>query len=260
MDWNWLFSAIAQSTAAIAGIFGAFIVTKILNSQSQYSIHTSKLNEAIFQSESLGASSELAHIHWLTKEIDSGTFNKLRGELDKATEISQLKTTEEYYSNLEFSGFTKKSDLIKGIEQLTEEKKKTYGKEGVDAYLSRGARTVGSEYWPERNRKAESIRRYILDIQHQIKINRALHQQLIKHPESSTLVSYSIVSILILFYVGVIYPLSFMPLPIDATFNLSISAFWDILFSLKGAILSAVTIVFTLLLLIFLIINHKLKL
>ena len=31
MDWNWFFSSFAQSSAAIVGIFGAFLITKILN-------------------------------------------------------------------------------------------------------------------------------------------------------------------------------------------------------------------------------------
>ncbi|MCH7733340.1 MAG: hypothetical protein IIB44_12675 [Candidatus Marinimicrobia bacterium] len=33
-DWNWFFSALAQSAAAIVGIFAAFIITKIVNNQS----------------------------------------------------------------------------------------------------------------------------------------------------------------------------------------------------------------------------------
>lgn len=259
MDWNWLFSAIAQSTAAIAGIFGAFIVTKILNSQTQFVINTEKLKETIFQSEALGSSPELAHVQWLGSAIDSGAFNTLRGKLDQAKDITELKEASIYYEDLEFSGFSKKEHLIDGIKELIEEKKKTYGKEGIEAYLSRGAGGVGSDYWPNRNRKAESIRSYILKIEHQIKLNRSLHQQLVVNPESSTLITFSIVSILVLFYAGVIYPLSFLPLPIDATFSLSLSAFWTILFSLKGAILTAITVIFTLLLLIFLIINYRLK-
>jgi len=35
-DWNWFFSSLSQSSAAIVGIFGAFIITKILSNNSNF--------------------------------------------------------------------------------------------------------------------------------------------------------------------------------------------------------------------------------
>ena len=36
MDWNWFFSALAQSCAAIVGLMGAFIFTKIVGNQASF--------------------------------------------------------------------------------------------------------------------------------------------------------------------------------------------------------------------------------
>jgi len=36
MDWNWFFSAVAQSMAAIVGLIGAFVTTKILSKESLF--------------------------------------------------------------------------------------------------------------------------------------------------------------------------------------------------------------------------------
>jgi len=38
MDWNWYFAALSQSAAAIGGIFGAFIITKVLTNQTDLQI------------------------------------------------------------------------------------------------------------------------------------------------------------------------------------------------------------------------------
>lgn len=42
MDWNWFFSSLAQSSAAIVGIFGAFIITKVLSNQVSFQEKTAR--------------------------------------------------------------------------------------------------------------------------------------------------------------------------------------------------------------------------
>lgn len=260
MDWNWFFSSIAQTAAAIASIFGAFIVTRILNSQAQFAIRRASLQSAILESKRLGESDALAHVIWFVGEFDGAALNhSLVRLLDQVENEADLKGPEEYYRELEFSGFSSKGELIEEIRKLIAKKKEALKKNGVERYLSRGAKVVGNGYWPDRNRKTESIRRYILDVQHQIKRNQTFLAELKLNPEYSSLVTYSILSILVLFYGGVIYPLSFLPLPVNAEIVLSIGAFWDVLLSLRGALLALVAIVFSSLLIVFLVINVRLK-
>ena len=45
MDWNWFFSSLAQSTAAIVGLIGAFVFTKMVNSEGASEAATFRLND-----------------------------------------------------------------------------------------------------------------------------------------------------------------------------------------------------------------------
>ena len=62
-----------------------------------------------------------------------------------------------------------------------------------------------------------------------------------------------------MFFAGVIYPLSFLPQEPDHKIVLSLGAFWEILFSLKGALLALISTIFLSLLGLFLGVNIKLK-
>lgn len=50
-DWNWFFSSLSQSAAAIVGIFGAFIITKIFSNQTAFSEKTAKLNNYLIEAK-----------------------------------------------------------------------------------------------------------------------------------------------------------------------------------------------------------------
>lgn len=259
-DWNWFFSSIAQAAAAIVGIFGAFTITKVLNSQAQFEIKCASLQDAMLSSQRLEESNALEHIRWFIHEFDGSALNhKVTGLLNQVENEGDLKDPEDYYQQVEFSGFSSKEDLIERIKELISQKREALKKDGAARYLPGGVRMVSEGYQPERERKTESIRKYILDVHHQVKRNQTLLAELKHNPESSSLVTYSILSILVLFYAGVIYPLSFMPLPLNAELVLTIGAFWDVLFSLRGAILTLIAVVFSLLLIIFLLINVRLK-
>lgn len=36
MDWNYFYSSLALSVAALVGIFSAFIITKVISNQSEF--------------------------------------------------------------------------------------------------------------------------------------------------------------------------------------------------------------------------------
>ena len=47
IDWNWFFSSLAQSVAALVGIFAAFIITKIINNQGEFQRKNARLKELL---------------------------------------------------------------------------------------------------------------------------------------------------------------------------------------------------------------------
>lgn len=169
MDWNWFFSALSQSAAALVGIFSAFIITKIVNNQMEFKKNLNRINMLL--SRSL----------------------EYQKRIHKAP--ARLEVNDTLYVELNFHTIAIKNML-------------------------------------------ENVR---------------------TDPESSSLITYCIISLIVLFFVGVIYPLSFLPLRLDEPISLSFSAFFDILFSLKGGVLACVSVIFTSVAIVFLIINFRLK-
>lgn len=59
IDWNWFFSSLAQSTAAIVGFFGAFVIARILSNQEIFSKKRNRLKELLCSAEALKQDAEL---------------------------------------------------------------------------------------------------------------------------------------------------------------------------------------------------------
>jgi hypothetical protein len=53
MDWNWFFSAVAQSAAALVAIFAGFIATKIITNQSEFKRNRDRMHELVLQADEL---------------------------------------------------------------------------------------------------------------------------------------------------------------------------------------------------------------
>ena len=112
MDWNWYFSALAQSCAAIVGIFAAFIITKIVNNQIEFKRKLSEIESHLINSLHIKDKIDNRYIEWYN--------NQIRNEQEM--ELIELVTTEEsddpsfYYNKLNFSIYDNKQlvlDFIK---------------------------------------------------------------------------------------------------------------------------------------------------
>jgi uncharacterized membrane protein len=113
-----------------------------------------------------------------------------------------------------------------------------------------------SERVDEEGNKIQSL---IVEIRQHIRVVKLHLTELEGNPESSNLITYSILAAILLFFIGVVYPLSFLPVSANGTLSLSIGAFFTILFSLKGVILSSVSLIFLLIMAIFFYVNWSLK-
>lgn len=63
MDWNWFFSSLAQSSAAIVGFFGAFTITKILSNETAFSEKKNRLKELLSVAEKIKDDADVILIH-----------------------------------------------------------------------------------------------------------------------------------------------------------------------------------------------------
>jgi hypothetical protein len=94
---------------------------------------------------------------------------------------------------------------------------------------------------------------------HHARVVSDFHLLVVSHPESSALITASLVLILTLFFAGVIYPLSFMPLPTDWKPSLSFGEIPSFLFSLRGALLVVISVLFSTMLAMFFILNIRMR-
>lgn len=269
MDWNVFFSTISQTSGAIVGIFAAFLITKIVSNQSDFSKLKSEATHHLIDSETAESEAKTRYFDWYNKvkrdeAIDSLEYDVLKSRtVPNVTEcISKYKSSP--FDDLESLKVIITNKLSTLSEKLDEERRR---KEAMVSIL-------GSTFSPALissltritnlnndsiSEERELIDQLIIKIERQAKKNEALSLELKEGGDSVNLVTCSIVAVLILFFAGVIYPLSFLPWEQGKEISLSASAFWDILFSLQGFMLLLISIIFSALMMVFLVINMKLK-
>ena len=272
-DWNWFFTSLAQSTAAIVGIFAAFIVTKILTNQSTFAERNIQILDLIATGQKIADAS---------KHLPFGSYHRynIDIELNKLLEENDNRSPEALYDHLNFSPYIAKSHAIQLINTKINEiklkrqleiEKQAKGEEflherGVDGddpsefgCLKRNSNILQSPYEELKN-KRERIDNLYVEAKHHARLVSNFHAIVVQNPESSKVITISLILMLVLFFVGVIYPLSFMPLPMN--WNPVIPSLEEIttfICSLRGVLLSTISLLFTTMLIIFFWMNIRSK-
>lgn len=252
-DWNWFFSSLAQSTAAIVGIFGAFIITKILSNQSEYSQKKSRLKEMLIRSQRLVDDAQALAFLWYVKRTNENEIDKLEELLQK----DKSQTPAKLYDLLNFSEFYPRADALDLIESSIIDLIKTKQMSEYDSVLNRinvsnlNSSMLNSSLSNAIDKEYESIHFTLREIRSNIRTIKDFLDSAHNNPESSPQITYSLLLIVALFFAGVIYPLSFLPVPNIDEVRISIDAFLPLLFSLRGALLTAVSIIFMSIVVIF---------
>lgn len=275
-DWNWFFSSVAQSAAAIVGIFGAFIVTKILANQSVYAEKNRRMQELITLGEKLVDATSRLTFEWYHKHDSASEIE----DLEKLLEKDETEAPESLYEKLRFSPYIARADAIQTISRVKSNREERLQREREESRRQmEQARTmgIGSAFaiparsnlmsglnsslhlQPQLTKEREEIDEMYTEVKHHTRVVSDFHALVVSHPESSALITASLVLILTLFFAGVIYPLSFMPLPVNWKPSLSFSEIPNFIFSLRGALLTVVSILFSAMLAMFFVLNIRMR-
>lgn len=258
MDWNWFFSSVAQSAAAIVGILAAFIITKILNSQTEYNHNLNEIINLKNESEKLVDKARIRNFQWYNECVRKTRLQDIKDLLEKSKDIGEIKEPGYYYNQYNFSEFDSKSAILEEIKKVIDDYKDELSR--PKPFISMpNIKMPFILPWVEINKEREAIYSLFPDITHNVRKISVFINNIKTNPQSSNAINWSIIALIILFYVGVIYPLSFLPLEISKDIHLSFSAFFSILFSIKGVILCPISIIFTVILAYFFRINSRLK-
>jgi hypothetical protein len=87
MDWNWFFSSLAQSVAALVGVFSAFIITKIVNNQSEFSSKIARTQELLNMSSKYKEAASLRYLDWFNEHRMKDAMEDLTDLLKKGEPI-----------------------------------------------------------------------------------------------------------------------------------------------------------------------------
>ncbi len=253
MDWNWLYSSLSQSIAAIVGLIGSFIITKIISNQAIYKVNNDKLSEFILNSKSLKEKINNRYFTWYNNNIRKREFEELNDNLEKN---GIKKSSLEYYNSLKFSLFDDRVEILHEIDSRIKNYKKTQEKKAMfGSLIPTSFPHLSMLNTNEINEEKESINNLIIEISQNIQLINNFINEIKINPQSSILIFWSIIIILILFYIGVIFPLCL--LPVDNN-NPNILNYQSML-SIKGVILLFVTLLFSLIMTIFMITNIMIK-
>ena len=276
-DWNWFFSSLSQSTAAIVGLIGAFIVSKVLTNQSAFAEKQRKAQDLISSAKQVREKAKLLSFAWYHRHTNADAIDRLQ----KMFEEDSTLDAESAYERLSLSPYISKASAIGNLRNgLDDNRRRVEAERAAAQAEAERTRAIGgfaamrpsmssadfltnasllAHLQPQLNAERDRIDNVYTEARHHSLIVTDLHRLLIGNPESSNAISAALVMIALLFFAGVIYPLSFMPLPPLWTPRVSVLEIPRFLFSFRGILLAFVSLVFVAMLRMFFEMNRRLK-
>lgn len=291
-DWNWFFTSVSQSAAALVGIFGAFIITKILTNQTSFTAGNVKIQELIAEGKRLADISGHIYFTWYHNRL----LENFQEKAEEILEENPNQKTEEIFKRLTFSpylikevGFAKieeaklrREERIAKERQEAEERRKRaeelkngpFGNlvpiiENITNMQSKVPRFANEGLRDSMEKERKKMDDMYTDVMHFSRVASNLYASVSINPDSSPAITKSLRLVLLLFFVGVIYPLSFLPAPANwsptsswvglSDFIWSVRYAPDFIWSLRGALLIFISGIFTYMVMMFLNMNAQMK-
>lgn len=304
-DWNWFFSSLSQSAAAIVGIFGAFIITKIFSNQTSFLDKNTKIKQLLIQAKKISDNANSYKMAWHNKHYNHPEFRNFHEFLDKEFPLQEDASTitnevlDSFIKSSKFSTYSSIDDIKKELiyitkkvfEHNTETRGRDEAERKAEAELKNsplsgyfnfpqiiGARSSISDLlnpqykplfttygdiqntpWPEVHKEREDLEKSFLEAKHHARLVRDLLEATEGNPESPVQISAALILVLFIFFIGVIYPLSFMPATGAPEISASIDSIKSHIMSFKGALLGVISAAFTVIVAIFYKTNSGMK-
>lgn len=271
MDYNWFFSSVAQSSAAIIGVFMAFVISKILSNQNRFSLKENKIRNLKNKIEFYKDSANDIYFAWYCERRRKNAIEKMVEEEGLLKTIHPIPShsnniegdywhdeeiTEEIlfkkYNEYQFSVYDNRSDVYQEIsDYLTgrEEYKKVFL---IDIHSKVNNKEIIEEE-EKINKLKNEVNNLIREVNDFIEINKS-------NPENSELIRLILLFIGLAFYIGVIYPLSFLPVQSgEILISLSLGNILESFLSFQGILLTIISVIFYSIMIVFYSSNEKLK-
>lgn len=298
LDWNWFFSTLSQSTAAIVGIVGAFIIAKIFSNQSVFSEKNNKMNALIIESHKLLDKIGTIDFDWYNKQKNNAAYRSAAKKIYSIEDENESNYNDdvllEIYEGANFSEFSERESILEKLreevahhcssllekrlrEERQQEKQERRGRGelvglgGLTAMLSgftnpestRGSllnySDIASMPWVAINKERDLITECFLEAKHHARLIGDFVESVTDNPESPPQITWSLAFVALIFLAGVIYPLTFMPSGTPPTHALNWIGLLNAFLSVKGALLSLLSLAFMFIIGMFMFTNHSMK-
>lgn len=306
-DWNWFFSSLSQSAAAIVGIFGAFIITKIFTNQTVFHEKKAKSRDLLIQAQKISDTANSFNIEWYNKYYNRPEYRDFHDHLEecfpKCEEVQEVteKLLDDYIESKQFSMFSEKDEIkgelrfialsvfkdnqkkreqreleVKEIIKLKESMKNNsragfFGNTNLGAMVGMPSMPsmahigmpgygrpfystygeLGEAPWEKITELREEFSAIYRDAEHHARLASEHLASIKGDPESPNQISYALILVLFIFFVGVIYPLSFMPATGAPKLGFSWGLISEYVFSFKGFLLGLISFAFTVIVALF---------
>jgi len=95
VDYNWPFSSVAQSIAALVGVLGAFLISRILtNEAAAFEGNRSKTHELLRHSQTPADRAGMRYFEWSSERSVERELSRIQSEIEDG---NALEDAESYY-------------------------------------------------------------------------------------------------------------------------------------------------------------------
>jgi len=248
MDWNILFSSVAQTSAALLGVVLAFIISRILNESADFDNIDKETNETMTIVKELKIRSKQLNIQWHDEMIfkyDSD-FDILfsRHAFDNKTDNEIKNIIKENITRIYSPSSILHIVKAKNEENELKEREKQRNKNGFFPVYNIEIPIITPEgLWRNINDFEDSFRDF--EIRSAITIKKVLNMKkaIICNINDFSILKKIILAFLPIIFITIVYPLHFLPIPENQTPEISFDILnaISVLFSIGGFF---VTIIF----------------
>lgn len=235
IDWNWFFSSFCQSAAALIGIIGAFIISRLLGLGEKINTTISQFDNYVIESNKIISNISNRRFYWYTKTIVR--YDNDIKEGIKNGDYENLTRDEIINKILESDNRLYKVDnaIIEAFDELYK-KHKPAPKGGFGTFPQIDIYPDG--IWPRINQEKDNINQLEVEANSLIEYFHQNLQELNSFENTIKPLKVIIKTLMIAFPLTVIYPLHFMPIATNQNpeiiFNLAtiIESFFSLKFFL----------------------------
>ncbi|WP_281637577.1 hypothetical protein [Flavobacterium marginilacus] len=220
MDWNWFFSSFCQSAAALIGIIGAFIISRLLGISEKINSTISEFDTLAIECNKILLNINNCHFYWFNKSHVK--YNSTLKEQIKNGDFDNLNREEILEKIYKLDNRLYKIDdaIIESFEKVYEKYKPTYTPVGNGISMKNnnfaGTFDIAPKgLWDNLSAEKDKIDKLEIESRTLIQYFEQNLQNLNTFDDSIKPLKIIIILLLIAFPLTVIYPLHFMPMAIN---------------------------------------------